>query len=145
MFEEIIKPNAFGQLYLVGEAASSHHAWIVGALESVIRAVFVMFEGLNSNDTKFQPYIDAIKLLKGDKVQSPETGETGETGETLTRGLPFYPLPEEMPQRQYRTIPGTKLTDDPTEEAKPLTYGSAVGVLSLVESYAELVYNQPAR
>ncbi|ROV86981.1 hypothetical protein VSDG_10088 [Cytospora chrysosperma] len=56
MWQEIIKPNAFGQLYLIGEAASAHHGWIVGALESVVRAVYVMLEGLHIANPGFTTY-----------------------------------------------------------------------------------------
>ena len=96
-----------------------------------------MFDGLNSHDLKFQPYIDAMNLL------SQEVSEK-ESGKPDTRGLPFYPLPEEMPQRQYRTKPGAKLTEDPTDEDKELTYAAAISSLSLIESYFELIYNTPA-
>ncbi|KAJ0141401.1 Uncharacterized protein HZ326_15762, partial [Fusarium oxysporum f. sp. albedinis] len=64
MWQEIIKPIALGQLYLVGEAASSHHAWIVGALESVIRAAYVMFQGLQNGNEKFEAYDIVLKLLR---------------------------------------------------------------------------------
>lgn len=80
MWQEIIKPNAFGQLYLIGEAASAHHDWIVGALESVVRAVYVMLEGLHIANPGFTAYREAMELLETDR------GE-----------LPFYPLPLEMP------------------------------------------------
>ncbi|KAF7560122.1 hypothetical protein G7046_g4037 [Stylonectria norvegica] len=133
MWEEVLKPNAFGQLYLVGEAASSHHAWIVGALESVIRAVYVMFEGLSSNDPGYEPYQKVLDLLSQD--QPPQDGPA------LPTGLPFYPLPEEMPQRQFYTKRNTPLTNDPTVKEKPLTYPSAVASMSLIESYFELIYS----
>lgn len=35
---EIIKLNDW--LFLIGEAASAHHGWIVGTLESAVRAVY---------------------------------------------------------------------------------------------------------
>ncbi|KAI0879915.1 uncharacterized protein GGS22DRAFT_198502 [Annulohypoxylon maeteangense] len=86
MWEEIIKPNAFGQLYLVGEAASSHHGWIVGALESVVRATYTMLKGLQSGDPGYKPYQEAMDLLNPDpnKPAPPPS--------------PFYPLPGEMPR-----------------------------------------------
>ncbi|KAF7545287.1 hypothetical protein G7Z17_g9284 [Cylindrodendrum hubeiense] len=139
MWQEITKPNAFGQLYLIGEAASSHHAWIVGALESVIRAVYFMFQGLNSNDPEYQPYSDVIDLLS--KAQDvPDDPASWE----LPRGLPFHPLPEEMPERQFYTKRKAKQTNDPAVRDLPLTYPAAVASLSLVESYFELVYSAQA-
>ncbi|KPM39716.1 hypothetical protein AK830_g6830 [Neonectria ditissima] len=136
MWEEIIKPNAFGQLYMIGEAASSHHAWIVGALESVIRAIYVMFEGLNSNDPDYEPYTEVMELLS-QAQQEPSAGQ-------LPSGLPFYPLPEEMPKRQGSTKRGIPQTNDPAQKDKPLTYPAAIASLSLVESYFELVYSAQA-
>ncbi|KAL9567493.1 hypothetical protein ACKAV7_008443 [Fusarium commune] len=102
MWQEIIKPNAFGQLYMVGEAASSHHAWIVGALESVIRAVYVMLEGLNSQDPKYGAYAKAMNLLshipeEGEATYDPNDSTDSLKPGDLPKGKPFYPLPEEMP------------------------------------------------
>ncbi|KAI2472271.1 hypothetical protein F4781DRAFT_438490 [Annulohypoxylon bovei var. microspora] len=125
MWEEIIKPDAFGQLYLVGEAASSHHGWVVGALESVVRAAFVMFEGLHSGDPYYEPYQKAMDLLS--HVPGPDEPS-----------LPFYPLPREMPKRQQRTKRDAKQTDNPRENL-PLTYAAGIALLSLVESFVELV------
>lgn len=137
MWEEITKPNAFGQLYFVGEAASSHHAWIVGALESVIRAVYLMFDGLKRHDPDCEAYRLAMNLLS----QEPE-GPGQENPWDLPTGLPFFPLPEEMPERQKDTERGTELTNTPEKEGEEmkLRYAAAVTSLSLVESYFELVY-----
>ncbi|CAG1962599.1 unnamed protein product [Fusarium graminearum] len=152
MWQEIIKPNAFGQLYLVGEAASSHHAWIVGALESVIRAVYVMFQGLQNGNPSFEPYNIVLELLKQAPTDKDEKYEFEDIGEPLKRGgamptgLPFHPLPEEMPTTQLRTKKGASLTDNPKEEANDrpvdMTYGAALAVLSLIESFFELVVDK---
>lgn len=125
MWQEIIKPNAFGQLYLIGEAASAHHGWIVGALESVVRAVYTMLEGLQDGDPTFQPYKDAMELLSND------SGE----------GLPFYPLPAEMPLRQFGTARETEVSDQ-LEKGKELTYPAAVAMLCQVESFVERWYEE---
>ncbi|GKT70590.1 hypothetical protein ColTof4_03013 [Colletotrichum tofieldiae] len=104
LYPAITKPNAFGQLYFVGEAASAHHAWVVGALESVVRALWLMFDGLHQgsrNDGKvedaYEPYEWAMKLLECGHVDK----ETPEGTKTLIprskNSLPFYPLPAEMP------------------------------------------------
>ncbi|KAI1106936.1 hypothetical protein F4804DRAFT_299519 [Jackrogersella minutella] len=63
MWQEIVKPKAFGQLYIVGEAASAR---IVGALESVVRATYLMLEGLQSGDPDCKPYQQAMDLLNPD-------------------------------------------------------------------------------
>jgi hypothetical protein len=59
---------------------------------------------------------------------------------THAAGLPFYPLPEEMPECQKNTERGVEQTDDPTAEDKPLTYPAVIASLSLVECYFELRY-----
>ncbi|UZP40376.1 hypothetical protein NXS19_008192 [Fusarium pseudograminearum] len=152
MWQEIIKPNAFGQFYLVGKAASSHHAWIVGALESVIRAVYVMFQGLQNCSPSFEPYNIVLELLKQAPTDEDEKYEFEDIGEPLKRGgamptgLPFHPLPEEMPTTQLRTKKGAPWTDNPTEEANDrlvdMTYGAALAVLSLIESFFELAVDK---
>ncbi|KAF3023150.1 hypothetical protein E8E14_013967 [Neopestalotiopsis sp. 37M] len=134
MWQEIIKPNAFGQLYLVGEASSAHHAWIVGALESVVRATYFLFEGLQSGNKECDAYKQAMELLQFGQYE-------GQEQEKIEKDLPFFPLPAEMPRRQEGTGPKSDLTDLPEEAGanKPLTFAAAVAALSLVESFFELV------
>ncbi|CUS12591.1 unnamed protein product [Tuber aestivum] len=43
MYPELTKPAAKGNLHFIGEATSTHHAWIVGALESVDRGISEIF------------------------------------------------------------------------------------------------------
>ncbi|KAH7140384.1 hypothetical protein B0J13DRAFT_63603 [Dactylonectria estremocensis] len=147
MWQEITKPNAFGQLYFVGEAASSHHAWIVGALESVIRAVYTMFEGLESNDKENKAYRRVLALLSGavqvDASDEDSSSPSDYSGDApFPTGLPFYPLPEEMPSRQLGVERGHELTRQPEEGTKEtdksLTFTSAVAALAVIESYFEL-------
>ncbi|KAH7129098.1 hypothetical protein EDB81DRAFT_728997 [Dactylonectria macrodidyma] len=147
MWQEITKPNAFGQLYFIGEAASSHHAWIVGALESVVRAVYTMFEGLESQCKNNEAYLRVLDLLSGavhidgsDEDSSSLNDDSGDA--PFPTGLPFYPLPEEMPSRQWGIERGHELTREPEEGTKEtdksLTFTSAVAALSVIESYFEL-------
>lgn len=127
MWQEIIKPNAFGQLYMIGEAASAHHGWIVGALESVVRAVFVMLEGLHHANPEFVPYQDAMEILM-DKDGLLE--------------LPFQGLPLEMPKRQFDSKKGAELSDHPSTEASELTYPAAMAALCQVESLVQKAYEE---
>ncbi|KAF5579664.1 amino-acid oxidase [Fusarium pseudocircinatum] len=164
MWQQIIKPNAYGQLYLVGEASSSHHAWIVGALESVIRAVYLMFEGLLKQEPENRAYKKALKLLSqkpddpeeggdvfGGSPKGPDDGKGGAGAEDphkLPPGLPFYPLPEEMPKRQLDADPDAELVRDPLADADPdsktsLLFASAMITLSLIESFFELEIEAP--
>ncbi|KLP10574.1 related to L-amino-acid oxidase [Fusarium fujikuroi] len=151
MWSEIIKPNAYGQLYLIGEASSSHHAWIVGALESVIRAVYLMFEGLQKQDPDNAAYKKAIELLskepdtpkEGGDVSGGFPGDKPQEPQKLPSGLPFHPLPEEMPKRQLDADRDAKLVRDPLEDVKfgdevSLLFSSAMITLSLIESFFEL-------
>ncbi|KAM0343745.1 hypothetical protein ACHAPU_008171 [Fusarium lateritium] len=147
MWQEIIKPNSFGQLYLVGEASSSHHAWIVGALESVIRAVYVMFQGLQNGDKDFEAYRIVLDLLRRAPTDQGEEWDGKEDileplkrGGAMPTGLPFHPLPEEMPTTQKDTE-NKPLTDFPDDEAGKefeMSYGAALAVLSVIESFFEL-------
>ncbi|CAF3640669.1 unnamed protein product [Fusarium graminearum] len=153
MWQEIIKPNAYGQLYLVGEASSSHHAWIVGALESVIRAVYLMFEGLQKQEPDNEAYKKAVKLLSQAPQVDPKTeggdvfgGDAGEgplKPQTMPSGLPFYPLPEEMPDRLLDVSKDDKVLRDPLNENDEYKEGAAILLSvamigwSLLESYID--------
>ena len=125
MWPAIYKPNAFGLLYFIGEAASAHHAWIVGALESSIRAVYEMFKLLRLGNKHYGPYAQAMEMLENDKKL-----------ENDEKVLPFYGLPKEMPKKQLDTDDGTDLDDD-LEEGKRLTYAAAQAVLGFLESLVE--------
>lgn len=133
LYPAITKPNSFGQLYFIGEAASAHHAWVVGALESVVRAVWLMFDCLHQGSKKdarrgdgkgFAPYERAMKLLEEDGP-----GE-----------LPFYPLPIELPKRckDHQKTSADQLVDHPELDKQgaevPIKYGAALVALSMVES-----------
>ncbi|KAL2286647.1 hypothetical protein FJTKL_06647 [Diaporthe vaccinii] len=151
LYPAITKPNSFGQLYFIGEAASAHHAWVVGALESVVRAVWLMFDCLHQGSKKdvrhgadnnegFAPYKKAMELLEkgpGDHQEIP---------------LPFYPLPTELPMRckDSEKKDADQLFDHPKLDDKsrevPIKYGAAVVALSMVESTLNhLDYNIKSR
>ena len=121
MWPEIYKPDAFGRLYFIGEAASAHHAWIVGALESSIRAVYQLLGLLHIGNRHFEPYTRAMEIIRDGKGDPP-----------------FYGLPQEMPKKQLDTPDGTKLVDD-LEEGTRLTYAAAQAVLGFLESVVETV------
>ncbi|KAI1263661.1 hypothetical protein F5Y18DRAFT_393781 [Xylariaceae sp. FL1019] len=44
MYPSIVRPAADSRLHIIGEAASAHHAWIVGALDSSVRGLWLMLE-----------------------------------------------------------------------------------------------------
>jgi len=120
MWPEITKQN--GWLFLIGEAASAHHAWIVGAIESAVRAVFQMLETLHLQDKTCKPYIAAMEWLERDDVKA----------------WPFGPLPREMPERQKNTAKDDKRIDVPTEGVD-LTFTAAQVILSFLEAAVESV------
>ncbi|KAH7303409.1 hypothetical protein B0I35DRAFT_472320 [Stachybotrys elegans] len=135
LYSAITKPNAGGQLYFVGEAASAHHAWVVGALESVIRAIWLNFDALHRGN--YEPYEWVMRLLERGFVNDEEKQKSPGSAP-----LPFYPLPAEMPMRQEigpkPPSDGSKgdLLDHPEEKNgkdSDLLYGAAFVALSLVE------------
>lgn len=65
------RPAADSKFHIVGEAASAHHVWIVGALDSAYAAVYRFF-------VRFQMW-DAIRKLQKewDMVDELEVGEEG--------------------------------------------------------------------
>lgn len=117
MWPEIMKPN--GWLYLIGEAASAHHAWIVGALESAVRAVYQMLQTLHLQNKDYKPYEKAMELLETDHA-----------------GSPFGPLPIEMPDRSLGVKKGTRTVRLPSKDA-PMTFTAKQVILSLIESVTE--------
>lgn len=44
LYPNLVRPAADSRLHIVGEAASAHHAWIAGALDSAARAVYLFLE-----------------------------------------------------------------------------------------------------
>lgn len=46
LYPALVKPLADSRLHIVGEAASAHHAWVVGALDSAVRGLYNAFTRL---------------------------------------------------------------------------------------------------
>ena len=65
MYPYIIRND--GTHIIIGEAASAHHAWVVGALESAVRGVY-QFLYHNSQDPKVN---QALQAYNDNKVESP--------------------------------------------------------------------------
>lgn len=42
MYPALVKPLSDSRVHIIGEAASAHHAWVVGALDSAARAMYMM-------------------------------------------------------------------------------------------------------
>lgn len=83
MYPWIIRNN--GSYLMVGEAASAHHAWVVGALESAVRAVY-QFLWIRSRDS------NACSKAAQMFVQQPLPGAKGSS---LEKSL-FMELPPEF-------------------------------------------------
>lgn len=64
IYPSVIRPLADSRFYMIGEAASAHHAWVVGALDSAARAMWQML-------TRFKLTDDREKMVK-------EFGDVGE-------------------------------------------------------------------
>lgn len=124
MWPQIIKPQ--GWLFLIGEAASAHHAWVTGSLESAVRGVYQMLDMLNAEQKgKYQPYVDAMQLLSEPNKDDLE--------------LPFGPLPDEMPRKTKGVDSGTQTTDLPDEvgEDVTLSFTTAQVIMSYLDAIAE--------
>ena len=49
-YPHLVKPASDSHFHIVGEAASAHHAWIVGALDSSVRGVYMMLQRFGLHD-----------------------------------------------------------------------------------------------
>lgn len=125
MWPEITRQN--GWLFCVGEAASAHHAWIVGSLESAVRGVYQMLESLHLQNPTFKPYRDAMEWLTKDDASAH----------------PFGPLPREMPERQKGTDRDAEKKNLPGKDIE-LTFTAAQVILSFLETRWEQTVAQKA-
>lgn len=80
VWPDLTAPSADGKLFIIGEAASSHHAWVVGALESALRGVY---QFLTRYAQIYPEYNAALKYL----------GEVKEGDDIKKEDRPFLPLP----------------------------------------------------
>ncbi|KAG5751689.1 hypothetical protein H9Q72_010146 [Fusarium xylarioides] len=101
-----------------------------------------MFQGHQNGDKTSEAHYIVLKLPStgSDKVKN-DTEPLKKNGDMPT-GLPLYPLPEEIPTGQIKTAKDKGLTDSPDEEANEdgaqMTYGAALAVFSLIDSFYEL-------
>jgi hypothetical protein len=102
-----------------------------------------MFQGLQNGNESFAAYGTVLELLSTESKIKNDTEPLKKHGD-LPESLPFHPLPEEMPIRQLKSVKGKGkgLTGSPEDEAEndgvEMTYGAALAVLSLIESFYEL-------
>ena len=76
-----------GNHIIIGEAASAHHAWVVGALESATRGVYQFLFAHSKNSTAFARALDAYNTKDGipapfgplptEYDRMPDVGEAG--------------------------------------------------------------------
>ena len=71
MYPYLSRPTADAKLHIVGEAASGHHAWLVGALDSAYRAVHHFLQRFDLHE--------GLRRLE-DQWGTPDEMETGESG-----------------------------------------------------------------
>ena len=62
LYPDLITPSAGGKLFIIGEAASKHHAWVVGALESAVRGVYQLLQRYSG--VKDKAIQEARKILE---------------------------------------------------------------------------------
>ena len=91
LWPQLNRANASSNFYIIGEAASAHHAWVVGALESAVAGVY---QWLFNNEAL--PGVSgeegALKLLK-----TPEAG-------VPFAGLPAYMEPSVLEWNRYLNL-----------------------------------------
>ncbi|KAF5678556.1 amino-acid oxidase [Fusarium denticulatum] len=87
------------------------------ALESVIRAAYVMFLCLQNGSEKFKAYDIVLKLLRTGPDNDKNVSQPLKKDGDMLTGLPFHPLPEEVPTRQFCTTKNQDLTASPEKEA----------------------------
>lgn len=71
LYPFLSRPTAESKFHIVGEAASAHHAWLVGALDSAYTAVYKFLYRFELRDA-----IEALQEEWGE-VEELETGEHG--------------------------------------------------------------------
>lgn len=103
MYPYIIRND--GTHIIIGEAASAHHAWVVGALESAVRGVYQFLYHL-SHDPKVS---EVLQAYNHDEVEAP-----------------YGPLPPQFSRTEdvKPLLPGGTKEEKGEEELK---YGSATG------------------
>lgn len=79
VWPDLTAPSADGKLFIIGEAASSHHAWVVGALESALRGVY---QFLARYAQLYPQYQEVIEYLENTEEKDIEDEDR-----------PFLPLP----------------------------------------------------
>lgn len=79
VWPELTAPSADGKLFIIGEAASSHHAWVVGALESALRGVY---QFISRYAELYPEYKEVMQYL-----------EDADEAKIKKEDKPFLPLP----------------------------------------------------
>ncbi|MCJ1270029.1 hypothetical protein MMC22_009922 [Lobaria immixta] len=94
VWPDITCPSADGKLIIIGEAASTHHAWVVGALESAMRGVYqfiARYALIYPEYKKALEYLESLQLKPEDTPHDPTYKPTPDPDIRYQR--PFGPLP----------------------------------------------------
>ena len=104
-----------GKHIIVGEVASAHHAWVVGALESAVRGVYQFLNRHSKHDEKI---CKASRAYENNDIKEPYGPLPAEFNRTED-----VKMPERGPQKDT--------TDAPTPRVKPSPIGdfARMGVL----------------
>ncbi|KAK7924414.1 hypothetical protein PG985_006468 [Apiospora marii] len=101
-----------GKHIIIGEAASSHHGWVVGSLESAVRGVY-QFLCRHSDASRAAP--DAAQAYMNDKI-----------------ALPFGPLPAECDRPRDVVVPsGIESTTVPSPKGELARHQVMIEVIRL--------------
>lgn len=92
MYPYIIRND--GTHIIIGEAASAHHAWVVGALESAVRGVYQFLFKHSRYDAKVN---EVLQAYNNNKIKSPYGPVPAEFDRT-TGVIPLGAENEEQPE-----------------------------------------------
>ena len=84
MFPYIIRND--GTHIIIGEAASAHHAWVVGALESAVRGVYQFLYHNSTNDHTIKRVMEAYNERKVEAPYGPLPAEFDRTKDVKPLG-----------------------------------------------------------
>ncbi|KAL8726335.1 MAG: hypothetical protein Q9166_006783 [cf. Caloplaca sp. 2 TL-2023] len=95
LYPTLIRPQADSRFHIVGEAASSNHAWIVGSLESAYRGVWMILERFKCYD------LQEKMVAEYGNIPELETGKNGYAHLLVALGMM---RPEQLVQGEKKAV-----------------------------------------
>lgn len=113
LWAKIVQPS--GDVVIIGEAASPHHAWVVGALESAINGIYLWL-AKNADKELFPELQDAMKIIERATPSNPFQGLPHYTKIMLAQWQARLALLFELQMTSNRTIIDTSVQLQPLME-----------------------------